>query len=85
MKLKVTKNKKVIDINNQFTYVVEIFDDQNNFFDEYIFKIPSTKYMTPDDKSFSIEGIFNQLKVSHEAIDNNFSVETAEIEEIIIE
>lgn len=85
MKLRITKNKKVIDANNQFTYVVEIFDDENNFFDEYIFKIPSTKYLTPDDTTFSYEGIINQLKISDKSITNNFSVDSAEIEEIIID
>lgn len=85
MKLKITKNKKTIDVKNQFTYIVEIYDDQNNFYDEYIFKIPSTKYMTPDDESFNYEGILNQLKMCHEVTENNFSTEMVEIEEIIIE
>jgi hypothetical protein len=85
MKLKIIKNKKIVDNNNKFTYIVEIFDDAGNFFDEYILKIPATKYMTPDDSTFSYEGVLNQLRVSNQEIENNFNVDSAEIEEIIIE
>lgn len=85
MKLTITKNKKTVDNNNQFTYIVEIFDDAGNFFDEYVLKIPATKYMTPDDSDFSYEGVLNQLRVSNSTIENNFDVDSAEIEEIIIE
>lgn len=85
MKLRIIKNKKVVDNNNQFTYAVEIFDNDGEFFEDYIFKINSTKYMLPDDNSFSYEGIINQLQMSNQFTERNFDCSNPEIEIVEIE
>ena len=48
MEIKITKNKTVVDANNQFTYVYE-FTHNNEFVKKDIIKVPPTDYMTPDE------------------------------------
>ena len=50
MEVKITKNKTVVDANNQFTYVYE-FNHLGKFIKKDIIKVPATEYMTPDETS----------------------------------
>ena len=94
MKLKIFKNKTVVDANNEFTYVVELYDDAGKLDNTSVIKVPPTKYMTPDDSEFTVAPILNQVKFSMEVKkDSNiptdphmpeFTLDRCEIEEIVL-
>lgn len=85
MLVKIIKNKKVIDANNQFTYVVECIHGEN--VDRTVIKIPANIYMTPDESIVNItnddmilKGWLQQLSFEYDDIDiDNY---TTLIEEI---
>lgn len=94
MKLKVTKNKTVVDSDNNFTYVVEVFNDADILSYTHVQKIPPTIYMTPDETKFSLVGIINQASITNSCIKNSalptdqdlsgFDVDNCEVEEIVV-
>ena len=94
MKIKVYKNKTVVDANNEFTYVIELYDDAGKLNNTSIVKVPPTKYMTPDDSKFTLSPTLNQVKFSMECKrDPNiptdkhmpeFTLDNCEIEEVLL-
>lgn len=93
MKLKVIKNKRVVDATNHFTYVIEIFDDSGKLYETQVEKIPPNKYMLPDESKFSLNGVLAQFKWGEQMrLDPlvpteipAFDTDNAEIEEVVIE
>lgn len=95
MKLRIIKNKKVVDANNQFTYAIEIYGDDGDLYRTEIIKIPATQYMLPDEKFFSYEPTLKQFEFTEKARKDDkiptdetmpsFDVENVKIEEIVIE
>jgi|14BtaG_2_1085337.scaffolds.fasta_scaffold00326_7 hypothetical protein len=94
MKIKVYKNKTVVDANNEFTYVIELYDDAGKLNNTNIVKVPPTKYMTPDDSKFTVVPTLNQVKFSMECKRDpniptdphmpNFTLDNCEIEEVLL-
>lgn len=78
MKVKILKNKRVVDSENNFTYVIECFKDDEIVY-KTIVKLKSTEYMTPDESLFDIRSILDQLSYSVQ-----FDIDSVVYEEIDI-
>jgi hypothetical protein len=78
MKVKIFKNKRVLDSNDQFTYVLEFYLKEELIHKVQV-KLNANEYMLPDEDSYAIVPILEQLKFSHE-----FDIDKVVYEDIII-